>query len=58
MVEPGAGEAGEGVNDTNDMIIIVQHDEGVNRIVVHRFAGIHNLGVLPLIFRKRKLKKI
>ena len=46
MIKPRAGEAGEGVNDTDNMFVFINHDEGVNRVMVHRLTGFHNLRIL------------
>ena len=46
MIKPCAGEAGEGVDDADNMVVVIEHDKGVDRIVVHRLTGIYNLRVL------------
>ena len=38
MVKPRAREAGEGVDDAAYTGCIVQHDKGVNRVMIHRLA--------------------
>ena len=45
MIEPCAGEAGEGVDDTTNVRSIVKDDEGVNGVMVHFLAGIDDLGI-------------
>ena len=39
MVKPRAGEAGEGVDDATYTGGIVQHDEGVNRVMIQCLAA-------------------
>ena len=46
MIKPCAGEAGEGVDDADNMVVVNEHDKGVDRIVVHHLAGFDNLGIL------------
>ena len=46
MIKTCAGEAGEGVDDTAYLALVIQHHEGVNRIMIHRLAGFHDLGIL------------
>lgn len=51
MVKPRAGEAGEGVDDATYTGGIVQHDEGVNRVMIHRLACFNYLRLFANRFR-------
>lgn len=51
MVKPRAREAGEGVDDTADTGCIVQHDEGVNRVMVHLLTRLYDLRIFADRFR-------
>ena len=44
MVKPRAGKAGEGVDHAADTGRVVEHDQRVNRVVIHLLSGLHNLG--------------
>lgn len=43
MIKSCSGEAGEGVDDAAYTGGIVQHDEGVNRVMIHRLACFYYL---------------
>lgn len=51
MVKPRAREAGEGVDDAAYTGCIVQHDKGVNRVMIHRLACFYYLRILTDRFR-------
>ena len=46
MIKSRAGEAGEGVDNSYNAVVIIQNDERVNRVMIHRLTGINYLGVL------------
>ena len=51
MVKPRAREAGEGVDDAAYTGGIVQHDEGVNRVMVHFLTRLYDLRIFANRFR-------
>ena len=46
MIKPRSGQTGEGVNNADNLFVFIYNDEGVNRIMIHRLTGLHNLRVL------------
>ena len=45
MIKPCARQAREGVDNTTDLRTVVKDNKGVNRVMIHRLSGFHDLGI-------------